>query len=191
MTLHKLSENDLSQILEWRNAPEVRRNMYSNHIITWEEHLAWFLAIQHDPTKLWYLYIQNEVPLGVVYFTSYSAKYRNAFWGFYASNHAPRGTGLNMEFDALEHAFFQLQLHKLNCEVIEFNKKVINMHKKCGFIEEGVFRDFYHDGERYHNVIRLGILDSEWIKCRGNLAERIKLNFKRFGASQYGRRENQ
>lgn len=174
MALRNLAEDDLAQVLEWRNAPEVRRNMYSNHIITREEHLAWFSRLQQDPSALWYLYIQDEVPLGVVYFTSYSVKNKNALWGFYAGFHAPRGTGLRMEFDALEHAFFQLKLHKLNCEVIEFNKKVINMHKKCGFVEEGVFRDYYYDGERYYNVVRLGILDLEWIEFRGSIAEKIQ-----------------
>ena len=173
MALRSLSEDDLALVLDWRNAPEVRANMYANHKITWEEHRAWFHKMQHDPSMLWYIYMQHNIPFGVVYFTSYQAKRRNAFWGFYSGANAPRGTGLRMEYAALEHAFSDLGVHKLNCEVIEFNRAVINMHKKYGFKEEGVFRDFHYDGEHYHDVVRLGMLDSEWIGCRDKLAERI------------------
>jgi len=44
-------------ILPWRNAPEVRRQMYTRHPISPEEHRAWFERMQADPTRRWYLYL--------------------------------------------------------------------------------------------------------------------------------------
>ena len=42
MSLKPLTESERDLILPWRNAPEVRRNMYHGHPISPEEHRAWF-----------------------------------------------------------------------------------------------------------------------------------------------------
>lgn len=171
--LKPLKEDDLGLVLEWRNAPEVRRNMYSTHEISAEEHRGWYASMINDPSRLYFVYMEGSENNGVVYFTNLSTEKKSAFWGFYAGQAAAKGTGLKMEYDALEYAFEVLKLHKLNCEVISFNKSVINGHKKAGFSEEGHFRDYHHDGEKYYDVVRLGMLSSEWQASKENLANRI------------------
>lgn len=171
--LEPLREDDLLLVLGWRNTPEVRGNMYSSHEISIAEHMNWYQEAKNDPSRLYFTYSDEGHKLGVVYFTQLSAVKRMAFWGFYAAPDAPKGTGLKMEYAALEHAFSLLGLHKLNCEVIAFNRQVINMHKKTGFVEEGQFRDFHFDGATYHDVIRLGMLASEWEQCRPALVQRV------------------
>ncbi|MDT8384239.1 MAG: UDP-4-amino-4,6-dideoxy-N-acetyl-beta-L-altrosamine N-acetyltransferase [Gammaproteobacteria bacterium] len=171
--LEALREEDLLLVLSWRNAPEVRGNMYSAHEISVVEHMNWYQETKNDPSRLDFIYSDEGRKCGVVYFTQLSIEKRTAFWGFYAASDAPKGTGLKMEYAALEHAFSVLGLHKLNCEVIAFNRGVINMHKKTGFVEEGLFRDFHFDGATYHDVIRFGMLASEWEQCRPALLQRI------------------
>ncbi|MGC9457315.1 MAG: UDP-4-amino-4,6-dideoxy-N-acetyl-beta-L-altrosamine N-acetyltransferase [Halothiobacillaceae bacterium] len=161
-------------ILPWRNAPEVRRAMYTHHAITPEEHRAWFGHMQADPTRRWYLYLDaGDEPAGVVYFTDIEPEGGTAFWGFYARPEAPPGIGMRMEYAALEHAFNELGLHKLNCEVLATNTAVVNLHKKCGFTREGVFREQHFDGEQHVDIIRLGLLAREWPEHRERLRERI------------------
>ncbi len=53
MPLYLLTEADLDLILPWRNAPAVRRNMYSHHEIAPDEHQAWFERMQQDPGARW------------------------------------------------------------------------------------------------------------------------------------------
>ena len=53
--------------------------------------------------------------------------------GFYSAPGAPRGTGLQMELEALDFAFIDLSLQKLNCEVIATNKKVIDCIARQAF----------------------------------------------------------
>ncbi len=110
---------------------------------------------------------------GIVNFTRFVPGNGDIFWGFYASPDAPGGTGLKIEYDALCYAFDTLGIHKLNCEVLAFNKKVINLHKKSGFLEEGYFRDFHHSDGQYFDVVRLGMLTSEWTKARGEIEKRL------------------
>ena len=148
--------------------------MFSQHEITWDEHQAWFYRMQVDHTKRWFLYLnENNEPSGVVYFTALDPAQRSAFWGFYASPDAIPGTGLRMEFDALSKSFGDLGLYKLNCEVLASNKSVINMHKKVGFTEEGCFREHFFEGEKRVDVIRLGMLASEWPQNRVVLVSKI------------------
>lgn len=174
MPLRPLAESDLLTMLEWRNAPSVRENMYTKHEISEAEHRNWFARQKNDEHSRWYIY-EDEMskPQGVVYFTQYQLEQRNSFWGFYAGQNAKPGLGACMELDALDHAFTSLGLHKLNCEVIATNNKVVNLHKKFGFKEEGVFRDVHFNGKEFIDVIRLGILSSEWLNKRAEIIGRI------------------
>lgn len=174
MSLRSLTEEDLPFVRAWRNAPEVRQNMYSRHEISEAEHRTWFHRMEQDPQALWFIHEDEAGQAdGVVYFTQYRPSNGSAFWGFYAGTGAKPGVGVIMEFDALELAFSELGLHKLNCEVLVSNTQVVNLHQKCGFSQEGLFRDFHFDGEHYVDVVRLGILASEWAARREGIQARI------------------
>jgi UDP-4-amino-4,6-dideoxy-N-acetyl-beta-L-altrosamine N-acetyltransferase len=163
MSLRPFIKDDLAMVLVWRNALEVRQSMYSQHEITELEHFNWFLRLEKDEQSFWYVYEDAEgTPRGVVYFSDYNSKNRSSFWGFYTAPESPAGTGSSMAFDALHKAFNELNLHKLNAEVLMTNMKSIKFHKKLFFVEEGVFRDYYLVAGEYVNVIRFGMLHSEW-----------------------------
>mgnify|MGYP001043213221 CR=1 FL=1 len=164
--IRDVREGDLSQMLEWRNAPKVRENMYSQHEITLTEHLAWWEKIKLSQTDRYFIFELNSKPLGVVAFNDIDVLNNTAFWAFYSSPEAPRGTGSRMETLALEYCFSFLGLHKLCCEVLEFNKAVVRLHKKFGFVEEGFFRDQRRIGSQYVGVYRLAIVSSQWAALR-------------------------
>ncbi len=175
MEFTPLSYNDLDMILEWRNAPEVRSKMYTSHEISQEEHRAWFERLKEDPTKVYFLTQLNGEPVGVVGFSEINLVLGIATWAFYTSPNAPRGSGSLMEYYALEYAFTDLNLYKLRCEVLGFNHVVAKLHKKFGFIEEGVLREAFYDGSRYHDIIHLGIFAHEWKDIKSVLKTKLKL----------------
>lgn len=167
MVLRKLEEDDLNIMLIWRNAPEVRQQMYSKHIISEVEHQSWYETMKLDPKSIWYIHEdQHGKPDGVVYFTNYSKDNQSSYWGFYSDPDAPKGTGSQLGIEALDEAFKVLNLHKLNAEVLASNLPSLGLHKKLGFSKEGVFRDFHYDGSQFIDVIRFGILSSEWANIR-------------------------
>jgi len=167
--LRVIEDDELECILGWRNAPSVRQNMYTRHEISLEEHLAWWNNVRSRQDQRYFLYENNGQPLGVVSFTQVHAKNANASWAFYASPEAPRGTGSRMEFLALEHAFGNMMLYKLHCEVLAYNKPVVSLHKKFGFSVEGILRGQHRVDDAYVDVIRLGILHSEWEAMRNTI----------------------
>tara|TARA_R110002020_G_scaffold20990_12_gene70999 strand:- start:1868 stop:2416 length:549 start_codon:yes stop_codon:yes gene_type:complete len=171
--LRVIVENDLELMRSWRNIPNVRANMYTQHEITQEEHLAWWQRVNNSCENLYLMYELNSLPAGVVYFNKIDRSSNNAAWGFYAAPNAPRGTGTKMEFLALDYAFKKLELHKLYCEVLEYNSPVIKLHGKFGFKQEGIFKQQFRCDEKYLNVYRLGILCSEWELSRDIMESKI------------------
>ena len=172
--LRPLEESDLELTLPWRNVPTARKAMFSQHEISPEEHCAWFQRMQSDSSMRWFLYQDAALdPLGVVYFTGLNKTPENAFWGFYAKPEGTPGTVMRLSFDVLHEAFDEFGLHKLNAEVLSSNQRSLYMHKKVGFQEEGRFREQFINGNAHIDVIRLGMLASEWPTCREALQARI------------------
>ena len=78
-----------------------------------------------------------------------------------------------MEFLALEHAFRELKLHKLYCEVLAFNTPVIKLHQKFGFNIEGIFKQQQKVDEDFVDIYRLGIFASDWLNNSQVMYEKL------------------
>lgn len=171
--LRNIDDSELSLMLTWRNAPSVRANMYTQHEISLKEHLSWWADTFQRDDQRYFMYEYLNAPSGIVAFTKIDAGNSNGSWAFFASPEAAKGTGTRMEFLALDYAFQTLQLHKLYCEVLAFNASVINLHKKFGFLVEGVFRQQYRKEAQFVDIHRLGLLAKEWEMRRPKIVQRL------------------
>lgn len=164
--LRLATDLDQHKILAWRNDPNIRSMMYTQHEISLDEHNAWWQRVKISNDHLAFMYISDGIETGFVSFSQVSRLSGTAFWAFYASPNAPRGTGSKMEFLALERAFSVENLRKLNCEVIGKNSRVIQLHEKFGFQQEGIFSSHILIDEIFEDVYRLAIFKSQWEKIR-------------------------
>jgi UDP-4-amino-4,6-dideoxy-N-acetyl-beta-L-altrosamine N-acetyltransferase len=171
--LREIREDEVGTMLGWRNSPDIRKNMYTQHEISSEEHLAWWRGVQRRDDQKYFMYALNGSPMGIVAFNNIDSVNEHSFWAFYASPEAPRGTGTKMELNALNYAFDILDLHKLSCEVLAYNEPVIKLHKKFGFQVEGIFKDHHKASDKYGDVYRLGILKEEWLILKPDIQTRI------------------
>ena len=53
-------------IRSWRNLPEIRKYMYTDHVITPEEHDAWFQRVTSDPTCKYWIIVCDAGIVGLV-----------------------------------------------------------------------------------------------------------------------------
>jgi len=154
---------DLELVLAWRNHPEVRRYMYTQHEITLDEHQRWFEHASTDLKKHLLIFEMNQPPkpMGFVNFNE-TGNGGIADWGFYVAPEAPKRSGRQLGRAALNYAFAQLKLHKVCGQALAYNERSIQFHQSLGFQQEGMLHDQHFDGERYHHVIYFGLLSHEW-----------------------------
>jgi UDP-4-amino-4,6-dideoxy-N-acetyl-beta-L-altrosamine N-acetyltransferase len=152
---------DLERVLAWRNHPDVRRYMYTQHEINLNEHQRWFELKLQDSKNHLLIFEVDQQPCGFVNFTQ-TGNGGIADWGFYMAPDAPKGSGRQLGLVSLSQAFTKLNLHKVCGEALAYNNRSILFHQALGFQQEGTLRDEHFDGERYHNVIRFGLLSHEW-----------------------------
>lgn len=158
--LRPMTEGDLEKVLLWRNHPEVRSYMYTQHEISLEEHSRWFACASKDPKRHLLVFEIDRSPLGFINIHQI-AHAGVADWGFYVAPDAPSGTGRALGESALCYAFETLGLHKLCGQALAFNERSIRFHLNLGFQPEGVLRHQHFDGQHYHDVVCLGLLASE------------------------------
>lgn len=160
--IRPLTAPDLPTVLAWRNHPNVRRFMFTQHEISLKEHQNWFEKANSDMSKRLLIVEDSSQPIGFVQFNN--VKERGiADWGFYACPNRPKGTGQKLGTTALDYAFQVLLLHKVCGQVIGNNAKSISFHKRLGFREEGKLREHQFVASTYYDIYCLGLLSYEWI----------------------------
>ncbi|MES2714236.1 MAG: UDP-4-amino-4,6-dideoxy-N-acetyl-beta-L-altrosamine N-acetyltransferase [Pseudomonadota bacterium] len=160
-SLQPLHADDLATVRAWRNHPDVRRHMFSTHTITEAEHQQWFARQQADPTRRLWLFRRAGQPLGFVHFSGVAAG-GVAEWGFYAAPGAPKGTGSALCRAALARAFGSELLHKVCGQVLAGNAASLALHRRLGFVQEGLLRQQHRSGDTYHDVLCFGLLRADW-----------------------------
>lgn len=156
-----MNKGDLERVLSWRNHKDVRRYMYTQHEISFEEHSRWFARASQEPGRHLLLLEIDTIPVGFINIHQIASG-GIADWGFYAAPDAPKGTGRALGRAALRYAFEAVGLHKLCGQAFAFNVRSVRVHLNLGFQREGVLRRQYFDGQQYHDVVCFGLLASEW-----------------------------
>jgi len=162
--IRSMSSDDLELVLAWRNHPEIRRYMLTQHDISPEEHRRWYGRTSQDTSRRLLVFEYDDVPAGFVQFTKVSPG-GIAEWGFYVSPDAPQGTGQKLGRAALNFGFKDVGLHKVCGQALDFNDMSIRFHHMLGFRQEGVLREQHVVGETYHDLICFGLLQHEWSKA--------------------------
>lgn len=78
----------------------------------------------------------------------------------------PESQGRKLGREALvtlmHHAFFQLNLYRLEAEVIDYNEPAMHLVEKLGFVQEGRLRQARYFNGKYYDILRYGILKPEF-----------------------------
>jgi UDP-4-amino-4,6-dideoxy-N-acetyl-beta-L-altrosamine N-acetyltransferase len=162
------------QVLAIRNQPAIRHNMYTSHEIQESEHFAWIERLRKDSSTHFFAVFQAGRVIGGISLNAISKDNRRADWAYYIDVECQgHGVGSALEFKFLDYVFHHLNILKLNCEVFTFNERVISLHKKFGFQEEGLRRHHIRRGEEVLDICLLGITRDEWISTRQILKRRL------------------
>jgi UDP-4-amino-4,6-dideoxy-N-acetyl-beta-L-altrosamine N-acetyltransferase len=157
-----LDKELLEMVRRWRNHENVRKWMYTDHMISRDEHLRFVRRLKSDKKNFYWLAVdklKNE-PVGIIYLNRVDLRNRNAYLGIYANpERRIKGAGSILMMCIEKLAFEFAKLHTLKLEVMEGNEKAIKLYKRFGFKEEGRLKEFVFREGRWIDVIIMGKLE--------------------------------
>ncbi len=139
--LRPATDSDAAHVLQWRNHRDVRSVSLTQHVITADEHSAWWAKTAVDPTRRVLIYERSGTPAGVVTFFDIDADERSAWWGYYLDNDGLNAAGalfpawIQIQRDAVRYARDELGLRELHGETLGTNEAVRDFNARQGFVE--------------------------------------------------------
>jgi len=175
-TLRPVEERDLELLLAWRNSDRIRSSMYTDHVITREEHLRWFERLQSERLALSLIFEISGKAVGIVNVSRMDRVNNTCHWGFYlGETDAPRGCGAIMGFLGLEYIFEKLNVRKVIGEAFAFNQASISFHEKLGFSREGHFHRHVRKNDNYEDIFAFALFTEQWTELKPELERKFFL----------------
>ena len=69
-----------------------------------------------------------------------------------------QGYGSDAVRTLMRFGFDEMNLHRIELHVYDFNERAIAAYRRCGFVEEGRLRDAHYGGGRYCDVVVMAAL---------------------------------
>lgn len=164
--LRAIEEKDLPLISAWRSDPEVYEYFYEYLPISVAQQILWHQQQLKKADEINFVVsLHDGTAIGTVSILHLDTRNRKAEWGrliIGPKEYRAGGYGREVEKLILEYTFNHLNLNKLYCEVLEKNTKVINLHKKNGFKEEGRLREHIYKNGEYVDVVVLALLSEDY-----------------------------
>ena len=137
--LKRLDRNMLEQVRQWRNDPQVSKHMFTQDIISPEQQLAWFKALEPDPSRAYFVIHFKDEAIGVANLTAANGVDLAAadliYSGFYLGPNRYRGTVIAF-FPALalnDYCFNELSCKQLAAQVKSENRAAIRFNQSLGY----------------------------------------------------------
>jgi len=168
--LREITSDDIKTINVWRNDKKLIDQLGANfRYINLETDEQWFdQYMKNRSTQIRCAIIDDETLelIGVIYLLEIDFINRHGELSIFIGemNNQNKGYGSLAVFKMLEHAFFNLNLHKVWIITLEKNIRAIRSYKKCGFVDDGTLRQHVYKNGKYENMKIMSIIKEEFIK---------------------------
>lgn len=174
VSLRPLTENDTANIVKWRNSDSVRKNLYTQTILTSEQHLNYYRNTVQAGKCVQYIIsvIENgkNLDIGTAFIKNIDWANRKGEFGMFIGENSFRGKGYAAPVvqKILEIAFSKLMLHRVYLSVMADNVPAIKTYERAGFLREGRLQDDYLRNDGFIDIIVMGITEPLWRKKMEN-----------------------
>ncbi len=168
---------DMELVRRWRNSPAVAEYMMSDRVISPEEHEKWFMRMIEDPRQRYWVVSYLGKDAGVMYVYNIDSENSRCYVGDYIgepSLQRHKGIGAFIAYAFVAYGFDVLNSHKICGEVLSSNPNSLKLHMRFGFKNEGVLREQIRKGDRWDDLVLLGLLRSEWEVIQPEWKERLQ-----------------
>lgn len=168
-SLREITRADLVNITRWRNNPQLIQHLCSPfRFIDEEIDTLWFNKYLESRAKNIRLAICKKDSgdiVGAVYLLEIDWLHRNAEFGILIGDESAQGKGAG-EFATrgmLQHAFLDLNLHRVSLVALASNERALRLYRKIGFVNEGISREALFKNGVYVDIVHMAILVAEYM----------------------------
>jgi RimJ/RimL family protein N-acetyltransferase len=168
VTLRAMEKSDCEMVREMFNDPEIE-----NLVVGWAFPVSNYAQEKwlenHYSDNLNFRFIietPDDGAVGIATLTGIDWKNRRATHGIKLINMERRSKGIGTDtvMAIMRYAFDELQLNRLDGSWFQDNMASIGLYKKCGWVEEGIRRNYVFKNGGYRNLVVVGILAEEYHK---------------------------
>lgn len=165
VALTPITRADAPRLFAWINDRDLVRHNAAYQPVHEPTHVGWLEAlVRRDDAVAFAIRVRRTRRLiGVCQLTAISRVHRSAELQIRIGDASARGRGYGGEAVRLllDHAFHDLNLHRVSLQVFDTNRVAIRTYERVGFRHEGTLREAaFIDGE-YVDVRLMGILREE------------------------------
>ena len=164
--LKKVERENLEQLREWRNNPELRKYFREYRLINSENQQKWYESrVLGDPDQ-YNFEIRDKASNKLIghcglYYINWVM--RTGEFGIYIGDNDYRSGGFGSDAlrTLIKYGFEDLNLNRIWCEVYD-NNAALEVYKHIGFVYEGKMRENYYNEGQYWDSHILGMLKKEY-----------------------------
>lgn len=166
--LRAIEKDDCQMIKDMFNDPDIEDN-----VVGWAFPLSqyaqerWLDAHYNDKNSFRFVIeTKEDGPVGIATLIDIDWKNKRADHGIKLAINEKRtkGIGTDAVMAIMRYAFDELGLHRLDGSWFDFNEASKRLYKKCGWIEEGVRREYIYKKGKYRDLTVVGILSSDYYR---------------------------
>lgn len=134
VTLRRIEESDLENIMRWRMDEDITRYMNTNPRLTLEGQRKWLASIRQNPDVSYWIIMVDGQDAGVINLTGLENPDGDLGWAYYVGEKKLRSikTALALEMNLYDYIFDVLNKNALYSDVFTLNQGVIKLHLLCG-----------------------------------------------------------
>jgi len=164
ITLRALENKDAETLRLWRNHPELSGFHFSTLPVSEIAQQRWYEnATSSSTSAVFMIDNENQVPIGYTLLKDIDYKNRTVEIGLHLDPaHHGQGYGKDAFKTLMGYCFSELNMHRLSLQVFAFNERALKMYENMGFKTEGRLRDAFFTKNKYHDIVVMSMLSTEF-----------------------------
>lgn len=168
--LREIERKDVPVINKWRNDKTLIDYLGAPfRYINSEVDSKWFdryMANRSTAVRCAVTSDDSDEILGLASLVSINHMNGSAEFHIMIGSSADRGKGMGTFAvkEMLRHAFFNLNLHRIELSVVDGNERAKRLYEKVGFVYEGKKREARYKNGKYADMLMYSILKSDFLK---------------------------
>jgi RimJ/RimL family protein N-acetyltransferase len=164
--IREVQYTDISSIIDWKSDPLVKKMALGPDIEISREKEEQYISKDIESENELYLILvkrEEDIPIGYIRINWLDKNHLFGWLRFALGKERGKGYAYEGLKSLLSH-LFNKGLHRMDAEVYENNEAALNLLKKLGFKQEGIKREAHFDGEKFIDIIVLGLLREDFIE---------------------------